>query len=683
MAEDDATPPTDFSRYLYPPREITEAVNALLLYYQILDRESVRKYIEWKDTGRFKGDIGQLDKLLTYQEMFENVSGKPWETVFTAVQIVDRFRLDWNSAISEILKMGDQGITDFFNVIKSGVLAYKKLMKWLEPIMTKEIARVMHDSVKFTIGYRKWDTFVCLKVADVPTDSTGPMKFYGNIVEVEDPFDVVEILSFLPSGLHDGLALTYSRNGSYPWRIAPYIFLVYRNAIYVFDGSDHRLDLENPAGARGSGMGSMANFVWLPWQLMTTSYDESMSMPILKDKKAFVRGKMDDVLSDKNYFVWLSMFVSRAVDFIENHEIEKAYGVKDVLLLPDMNRNATDISGKDWGENQHGAEKNADLVKFFSDKLNSLTPASIDLSRATVIGTKQHITSFIQYNQRKALAGELARLLKEDYALNGGKLANWFHDTVEEFGVERFIDLALMDGEYPYTEVRDEWPFRNNPRIVTESVLEYKAREEAGAYLTEGNTENRHVFNKGDTCALCGAPHPSIYVGCRFRDYRQFSSFFGMKALSLPERFMLHFTTQRHLYTGNEILEDVDPVLLVDDPYPGNYSVGAFICNSCDSERLGKWYLRQKPEERHYGDWNNKEGWGSIHRRKGRPLKLHYIISGRILCKNDFRHRNVTKHSLADVERLVGGDPPNAILCQDCRKRLKERFPAISAEGVS
>ncbi|MDG6989624.1 MAG: hypothetical protein JRN21_09960 [Nitrososphaerota archaeon] len=120
-------------------------------------------------------------------------------------------------------------------------------------------------------------------------------------------------------------------------------------------------------------------------------------------------------------------------------------------------------------------------------------------------------------------------------------------------------------------------------------------------------------------CPVCDKNTWKSVVSLDFNDWLQFCAFFGLEQSQVPKEFIDHFHLQNEAYTGNTILEDIDPVDLIRDPWfrtieekstysekegkyvPSGLEIGQNskprltgyipICNSCFKSRIPESYF--------------------------------------------------------------------------------------------
>lgn len=200
--------------------------------------------------------------------------------------------------------------------------------------------------------------------------------------------------------------------------------------------------------------------------------------------------------------------------------------------------------------------------------------------------TKQ-IESVLTYNRRKFAAKQLEKEIREDFIKNALSV----RERIIAFVAERsswVIERGLEDQKYPVTLYSTfgsrvkEIPEGQLSGVVYRSVLYTSDNPRERMYLrSEGsnNTVNCFIYDKNPStlflpitvkCSYC-AKHASKYrYALNFLDYTQFKEFFKLTPElenSLPQQLRLYLNQSRTLYTGNSILNDIDPVSLIKNPW--------------------------------------------------------------------------------------------------------------------
>jgi len=148
--------------------------------------------------------------------------------------------------------------------------------------------------------------------------------------------------------------------------------------------------------------------------------------------------------------------------------------------------------------------------------------------------------------------------------------------------------LSISDYEYPYLE-RYNWFYLG---VLKQDTLLGEKRIYPDEY-----------------CMFCSYTKKK-YLKLKFIDYRQFLEFFNLKENEIPPHMIEHLHQQRTMYVGNSILDDLDPVDGVNDPWfrsahdaksthrfahddPPNISIVLPVCLVC----LNKYKRKAKMEE--------------------------------------------------------------------------------------
>lgn len=220
---------------------------------------------------------------------------------------------------------------------------------------------------------------------------------------------------------------------------------------------------------------------------------------------------------------------------------------------------------------------------YLTPFIKELPLAKLDLTTTPIdsLSSLKQAQGHLVYQKRKQEADGLEKALWDDFGKNFPKVMKSVEDLIK-VGVpdkEKFIVKAFEDKPYPLGNygVRSGGFCQDESPLKEEYLLYWaKAKEGSGVKCTRVRQINGHVSYRdvraitysGDykQCGWCSAAAKNMYY-LKFIDAMQFMSFFGVSDKEIPKQMLDYLNQNRTLYHGNSILNDIDPLKMVTNPW--------------------------------------------------------------------------------------------------------------------
>jgi hypothetical protein len=235
----------------------------------------------------------------------------------------------------------------------------------------------------------------------------------------------------------------------------------------------------------------------------------------------------------------------------------------------------------------------ADASKYFRD-IYGLRSFDIALSNAAlpvVVGTKEFVKDYLMYDQRTRAADELQKQILKDYENNHARVMKEIRSFMisnKDYVLKKSFDRTVKYPKMKYPEFGDEawdkitgtttYEEWQTPKLVSSTIFnktEYSYSLNDRSIVLNNAKELLDNSGNHTSCMMCETsdmkrkinPWKKVII-VEFTDYRQIEAFFNKdiaEILSIEVKQHLH--QQNNTYTGNNILDDVDPMDLVVDPW--------------------------------------------------------------------------------------------------------------------
>lgn len=346
---------------------------------------------------------------------------------------------------------------------------------------------------------------------------------------------------------------------------------------------------------------------FLPWEIISNFLEKKSDDKSLINKETDFSFSVIGDLSDVNHtdifgltaFLDTCIYTFTKTDFLNDISVAMKIAMMDKTFLknPDnkslivYKENIPLISSMDlnWDSEKFDLpEENAGsylvpyLKEFPIEKINT------SLVRDELSSLEQ-VEKKLTYLLRKQAANELEEKIKKDYSRNWKKVKEWLKLFVQNKFSEKheyFIKKILEDREYSYRKYKtfssfDGNQFEGNSVLIKEKILTtifehktVKVRGRGGNWYSMSD-RNFHFKSWIDfrkeyyPCAHCEKNGKTEYV-LTISDVQQFIEFFELTKVEvrkLPKQMIKYLNQARNLYDGNSILDDLDPISQIYNPW--------------------------------------------------------------------------------------------------------------------
>lgn len=609
----DAKKIPSLKEFVFPPDDIRNAVSDLEIYWQLSNQAGVKLYQKWQGKKWFKlHTLKELHDYIETKELFDLATGKTWGTLISAIDLVKRYSS--NVSMVGFNKLKHEHKLEILDIITKGQDAYEKLSKWLEPINKEKCIEAIHDCTKVTIGNRKYDQINILKLTDTKSISSDndTIGLYPSVLEIDHPQALIEYFRLNKNKIHDTLFVTFSKDERYNNIPHIYLYLLYKNKFYVLNMDEQNLNQSWSTGLRTPDRYDHwyhFNNIWLPFKEILKSDKKTTSTDIeLRTKKVFKHRLLDDIF-EKNpeAKVWIDMFLYRVLDFLKNDKnriplgvtpeqtlvpMLEYKGVKELQIKVPLKNVGYEGKIEPMGDSfASSGDPTSYLMKKYASKLTSVVPSIKKVPM--MLAPKEHIENVVLFEQRKLVARQLQKLVRDDFKKNHKKVYSWFHRLVKSSNTKDVIEKALLDKEYSfhyYGNFKDfdgkplEYEIVNgmkvnligNNRIQKRKLLVVYNLKEHHTPFVENDELNIIMsrsktfyskYPKRELCNFCKKFTWFYLIRLSFIDYLQICEFFNLKEEELPKQYVEHFHYQNTTSSDHHLIDDDDPVCMVTDPY--------------------------------------------------------------------------------------------------------------------
>lgn len=559
------------AKYMTPPDEIFTALDDMFMLYQLTHQQAVKLYHEKKSIHEgfsgFLHEYGMLKEITKITEMED----KPWAPLLKAIYLLEEYTtcVDFEGVES----FDKEGLNQMVEIIRDGINAKNTLETWLKDVEKyTPITDVMEINFDYQFKIHKLH-----KVKNYEPNPSG-IKLYNEIYEIKN---IDELINFLKlSKQTDSLILTIIRNEERTWKGCFFLFLIYKGYLYSIDNMERRVNLDNATGSRNPERWIERSYehVWLPYYLLE---QKSETEGIVVKDQIFKASTLEEVAKvDSGIIIWLELFIYRIIDEVLTQKVKRGITPNSaVKLLP-----AADDKSYTYGMSDPDRGKGEYLLNAFGkEATTALTVTKVDLPQ--IVGTQQYITEVINYKRMSQLADNIKNRMIDDFNKNSMKVKKWIEKRVVKMGIKEIMIKVLEDHNYPVKYYRMFGSRRARMDLTEESILEVK---DSSYLMWPDDHTNILVFNKGmkykhdtwkgprwayykRTCWFCDSPR-KVVITITFRDSRQLIQFLNLDKKKVPVQIITHLNQQASQYVGNEILDDVDPIDMLRDPWFTKYS---------------------------------------------------------------------------------------------------------------
>lgn len=629
--------------FVFPPDDIRQSVSDLEIYWQLSNQAGVKLYTKWQGKDWFVlHSFRELHDYIETKELFDLTTGKTWGTLISAIDLVERYSTD--VSMVGFNKLKQEYKLEVLDIITKGQDAYEKLSAWLEPINSKECLQAIHDCIKVSIGNRKYDQINILKLTDTKSISSpdDTIVLFPNVLEIDSPQALIEYFRLSTKLIVDTLFVTFTKDQRYKNIPHIYLYLLYKNKFYVLNMDEQNLNQSWATGLRSPDRYDHwyhFNNIWLPFKMILKSDKKTESTEIeLRKKSVFKHSLLSDIFEKKpEAKVWIDMFLYRVLDYIKNETNVIPLGVTpEEVLVPMLEYKGVKELETNVKLNQVGFEGNIEpmgksfasyidpisyLMKKYLSQMTSVVPSIKKVP--LMLARKEHIENVILFEQRKLVAEQLQKLVRDDYKKNHKRVYSWFRKLVKSNDLKKIIEKALKDEEYsfhyfgkfPKKEDRKYGEVVNGMRVnlvgndkiqKRKLLIVYKLKVDSTPYVENDDlnlimTESKHFWSdypKRALCSICKKHKWYYIIRLSFIDYMQICEFFNLKEEDLPKEYVEHFHYQNTTKSSLSLHNDDDPAFMVIDPYFREHEthrdVVIFNDNRSDNPEMNIFYVSCK-----------------------------------------------------------------------------------------
>jgi hypothetical protein len=359
------------------------------------------------------------------------------------------------------------------------------------------------------------------------------------------------------------LIITLQRDKKYQFKSTFYLFLIYNGILYSIDNSDQRLNINNTEGLRNPGryIDRKYDKIWLPLNLIEEDLEISTQKDLILRNSSIKKIISLEKISEEQpeIICWLYIFLDKTIQYINTNDIDQGITKNDIVKsIEYINSNPVDLVLQSDGPGKY-------LENIYLTKCTDIVVKEDQLPK--VVGTENYIKQVIAYSRRQLFADNIKNLVLKDYTKNHKKVYQKITDFVKNYPLNILIEKALKNEKYSCmiypsfaSDVEEEGLIKKEIlSMVTSSYYIYSSLD---IYL--GDTFDK--FN--GVCIYDKKTKWKKLVVLSFIDYRQFFEFFEIiEENIIPHQMKDHLHQQSTWYVGNSILNDLDPIDMIYDPW--------------------------------------------------------------------------------------------------------------------
>ena len=287
-------------------------------------------------------------------------------------------------------------------------------------------------------------------------------------------------------------------------------------------------------------------------------------------------------LSNEDFQKEISLSIS--AEFIkDNRNIpikSKRKKKNDILVFQDQLPTKSQFSTQ-WNPEQVSVG-NIDSLINYNLKPIKISDITIQTGRLT---SAEQIKREIIFEARKITAEKLREELENDFIQNYEKVHQWLASLIEE-RKQFVIDKALENKEYPFVNYHTfcdplETPCQKETSTILTGYCIKSPKEMFKSFIRPNNQrcnsssyDSRTIwikkppFRGKGLCNQCEKNYVQYSYKLEFIDFEQFKSFFELDdKYEVPKQLKFYLNKSQSLYHGNSILDDIDPVALIRNPW--------------------------------------------------------------------------------------------------------------------
>ena len=385
------------------------------------------------------------------------------------------------------------------------------------------------------------------------------------------------------------------------------------NCKHSFRRQHYRTKSDGTDG-RDAWLGNRYEYSYFPVNLVLeyfekTSKDKDIAIPD-KDHSFRSLGKITD--AEAEVVLWLHSFTAKCLQILS----EKKF-IKDISTAMSVEFIQPKLKGT--SSNVPAIYKNhvpslSDIDLTWSAKTTEVEASmnnaclephikstELDLQQVPTgrLVPQAHLERELMFNKRLQDVERLQKDLDKDFLANWENVFSSIGSFVRQYGFEKAIQRALENGRYPlrmYQQFaqKNKYIKRGKKYGTAQAKILYcidvKSKNEQGSFKTIWSASDPHIqlhaspwgdfrrifLDDGDRfiqkkpCSICDKYRGRYYHTVQFLDYLQFKTFFEISEEDeeqLPYQLKDFLNQERTLYYGNSILDDIDPLCLMTNPW--------------------------------------------------------------------------------------------------------------------
>ena len=572
--------------YFAPSDEILEDIENAEIFYQYMNQKKVKLYGK-KKLNYFSGTIGEHAALEEITNIIE-ARGKFWSPLLKAIYLVERTRTVCD--LRNLTSMKPDQFAEAMKIIRSGCNSLEELKNWIAPLSAKEnIIPALIGATKVKIGEEYNSQFHILKLHEFEeAEKEGSIEIFDEVLSVENPEELIRYFTAYQKAskekIKNRVFLAIQKNKLFDFKGVFFIFLVYKGILYSTDSMERRANLFNVAGERNPDryLEEEMRDVWLPFNLLFDKTKKTDKLAV-RESEYNVRkiAKLSEIFAaNPEIEYWMEMFIYRVIESILTIPVEEGMMLDaGMKMLGDGKIDIEKIKEERKVEMKGELGRNDYLIDLVGKKIDSLAVAKPALP--AVLGSKKFLKDIVKFEENKFLAKQMENEIQKDFKEKSNKIYKNIKKTVLSKGIEWVAIRSLRNLSYTH----DHWEHFADASLLkngeeykttilsvsdTFSISKWSMSQQPHFFSFFRENEEKSDYNDPLSryrCCACETASLKKEVDITFRHWKAFAEFFEITEADIPQEMKDHLHTRNSLYVGNDIIDDVDPVELIEDPW--------------------------------------------------------------------------------------------------------------------